>query len=346
MTTKSDFNSCNENIIIFLDMDGVIADLETHAHNTNMFKDDGKLDYGSLNAAWWAGIPKFPGAKSFYNALKNLGEVRFLTAPVPDSSCFQGKAQWISKTFLPERGRFSLLDLIICRGKDKDLLARSYSILIDDRIDNVNAWRAAGGNAVHHKGDYQKTLKEARKLAKKILSSTSKPASEDESYKIFLNKNGILSDLEAYARSTNKYLSDGTLDYENLEHKWWVNMPVTQGANKFYNNLKSIAPVRFLTAPIPSVDSISGTSEWFTDTFLPHKGRFALLDLIICRSKEKNFLARQKHILIDDRIEDLQKWKQHGGIAIHHDGDFDKTIAKLKAITGSSPNSKPSSPQF
>lgn len=68
---------------IFLDMDGVIADLTQHGHTHKKFNEDGKLDYNSLDFDFWRTVPEFPGAYDFLNKLKKRGTVRFLTGPVP-----------------------------------------------------------------------------------------------------------------------------------------------------------------------------------------------------------------------------------------------------------------------
>lgn len=89
--------------------------------------------------------------------------MKLLSAPIPAEDSFSGKAHWIANSFLPKRGRFALLDLILCSGKDKRFLAAPNHILVDDRIKNVREWEAAGGVAVHHKGDFAETLKAVEK---------------------------------------------------------------------------------------------------------------------------------------------------------------------------------------
>ena len=68
----------------------------------------------------------------------------------------------MEKKFRPDRGRFALLDLLICRARDKHLLARPNCILVDDREKNVKEWVAAGGIGIHHKGDFAETLRQVK----------------------------------------------------------------------------------------------------------------------------------------------------------------------------------------
>lgn len=142
---------------IFLDMDGVIADLQAHGESQNKFKKDGKLDYDALDYDFWRSVPEFPGAFDFYSKLKNRGQMRFLTGPIPSAACYGGKADWV-KNFARNRGKWAILDLMIVRSRDKELIAGPDRILIDDRMENIRAWEKAGGVGVHHDGNFARTL--------------------------------------------------------------------------------------------------------------------------------------------------------------------------------------------
>ena len=105
-------------IHIFLDLDGVLADFDHHAHEQGKRDDAGKMKHSELDYQWWATMPVCEGAKEFYDAVQKIGVVKFLTAPFLDKECFSGKAAWI-EAFVPERGKFILKDLIICASSDK-----------------------------------------------------------------------------------------------------------------------------------------------------------------------------------------------------------------------------------
>lgn len=53
---------------------------------------------------------------------------------------------------------------------------------------------------------------------------------------------------------------------------------------------------------------------------------------MIVRSRDKELIAGPDRILVDDRIENIKAWEQAGGIGVHHDGDFNKTLQKLDAV--------------
>jgi hypothetical protein len=160
-------------VLIFLDLDGVIADFDTH--KKSKLKSDGKTDYDALDYAWWTTMPVFKGAKDFYYELRKQGQVRFLTGPVPLVDCFAGKAAWINKKFIPERGRWGLNDLIICHSKAKQLMAGPGRILVDDDKGNIARWNEAGGIGILHEGDYADTLKRVKKAVAGFAPKGPKP---------------------------------------------------------------------------------------------------------------------------------------------------------------------------
>ncbi len=168
--TAHNQNSANH-AHIFLDLDGVLADFELHAQQEKKYTPTGKIDYDALDYKWWSTMPAFDGAKEFYDAARKMGVVKFLTGPIANEECFSGKAHWV-QTFVPERGKKILKDLIICASADKAYLARPNHILIDDRIDNIKAWQAAGGIGIHHTGDFGETMKKLQE-AIATLAATS-----------------------------------------------------------------------------------------------------------------------------------------------------------------------------
>jgi len=176
MSTAPHSGNRETEIRIFLDLDGVIADFETHITTQNKLKPDGKIDWVALDHQWWATMPAFEGARAFYDRLRTLAPVKFLTKPVLNEGSYSGKAAWV-KSFVPERGRWILRDLIVFPGDDKHLLARPNRILIDDRENNIKAWREAGGVGILHTGDFQKTLSELQTIIADLRKDITPPPS-------------------------------------------------------------------------------------------------------------------------------------------------------------------------
>jgi len=163
--------------IIFLDIDGVIGDFDAHLDAQGKRKPDGRIDRDALDFQWWKSMPVFEGAREFHADLQKLAEVKFLTGPMVSVDCFGGKAAWISQTFLPQRGKWALTDLIICHSKRKGLLAGEGRILVDDTLANIEQWQAAGGIGIHHKGDFKATLDAVHKALAALPAPQSAPQS-------------------------------------------------------------------------------------------------------------------------------------------------------------------------
>ena len=311
---------------IFCDMDGVLSDFDTHAKAQNKFNDKGQPKWDELDYAWWSTMPAYEGAKEFDAELRKLGRTRKLSAPILNVGCFRGKAEWIQNF----RGSsFGLLDLILARAEDKNLLARPNHILVDDRQKNIDQWIAAGGIGVLHKGDYADTLKRVREAQEEYRRNppppfVPKPTGELE---IFIGTNGVLADFQGHLETQGKLDAQGKEKWDELDVAWWKGIPAYDGARDFYDTVKKNGPVRFLTAPVPRPDGFEGPAEW-TQKF-GNGNKFALLDIIVCRSKDKMLLARPDKILIDDRKENIDAWTRAGGIGILHKGDYADTLTRL-----------------
>ncbi|MDE1153470.1 MAG: hypothetical protein PW788_13115 [Micavibrio sp.] len=335
----------------FLDMDGVLSDFDAHAKAEGKYTADGKTLFDALDLKWWSSMPVCNGARAFFDGLAKIGPVRQLTAPILNSDCFRGKAEW-TVNFRPEQGRFALLDLIICRADDKNLLARPNHILVDDRKKNVDAWVAAGGIGILHEGDFSETQKrvdaamaEYRARPKTapapVVATSGKP-------EIFIGPNGVLADFQGHAQAHGKFTDDGKTKWAELDTKWWETIPAYKGARAFFDSVRQLGQTRFLTGPVPLIDSFEGDAKW-SMAFRPESGKYALLDLIVCRSSDKNLLARPNHILIDDRQKNIDEWMKAGGIGILHKGDFAETLQALKdaiaALPAAPVPAKPQKPQ-
>lgn len=161
-----------QEIHIFVDLDGVLADFDSHANAHQIMDGAGKMQWDLMDYAWWSTIPPFQGARDFYDDLSkrakdNKGELLILSAPTMSADCFGGKAKWV-QDFLPDKGKFVLTKLIIATKKHH--LAGPHSILIDDRMKNVKAWRDAGGIAILHEGDFNQTLSALDQALQKLKS--------------------------------------------------------------------------------------------------------------------------------------------------------------------------------
>ena len=148
---------------IYLDMDGVVSDAH-QAFLKAMGREDLIKDYPagefnvdkvagvSLTTMWrkvaaagrklWSRMRKMPWADELYEKLKEIGDVVFLTSPSQDPECLAGKLEWLQR--FTKRKDFQ--DYIITARKE--LLAGPGTVLIDDRLENCEKFRKAGGEAI------------------------------------------------------------------------------------------------------------------------------------------------------------------------------------------------------
>lgn len=94
---------------------------------------------------FWANLEIFPWAYVIIAIVKASGrEWRFLTKPTQDAGCYSGKYDWIKKYFPEDVKKLWIVNgdkSLVCRGKG--------DLLIDDKLENLNTWKAAGGSIYH-----------------------------------------------------------------------------------------------------------------------------------------------------------------------------------------------------
>ena len=154
---------------IFVDMDGVVADFDTFASDLLGRKIGWHQSKFDLTSEEWEKLttvdrlyyqlPLMPDATKLIAYVKSLSTrfyVQFLTA-VPRRTTMPGarpdtQAQ-VDKYFPGMKmdiGPYS---------HDKQKWCSPGDILIDDRPSNIKEWTEAGGIAIYHTGDVDKTIK-------------------------------------------------------------------------------------------------------------------------------------------------------------------------------------------
>ena len=148
---------------IFLDMDGVLANFRKGIHKVFMKS----YDYPTLSSKWkfWDDWPDVSFAMvntacttEFWTDLEwmhdgrdilhtigyTLGveKIYLLTTPMPNLESASGKMIWVNDN-LPAYLKYTIITQV-----PKHLLARPNILLIDDRNENVDGFRKAGGKAL------------------------------------------------------------------------------------------------------------------------------------------------------------------------------------------------------
>ena len=135
---------------LYCDMDGVLVDFDkgykkltgndldgVHRTDTDFWDPINKAGYD-----FWINLEWMGDGKRLWKYIEKHNP-KLLSAPSRQEDSRVAKLDWVYKE-LPG------VDLILRSAKNKKEFAVPKSILIDDRIANINDWREAGGIAIHH----------------------------------------------------------------------------------------------------------------------------------------------------------------------------------------------------
>jgi hypothetical protein len=153
----------------------------------------------------------------------------------------------------------------------------------------------------------------------------------DKTYKIYCDMDGVLTNFDkAYHDLTGKDISG---EFYSDTHFWdpinkagkkfWVNMEWQPDGKQLWNYIKEYKP-KLLSAPSRQDDSRVGKHEW-VERELPG------VPLLLRTAKHKKDFASPDSILIDDRLDNIEGWREKGGIGIHHTST-NETIKELEKL--------------
>lgn len=146
---------------VFLDLDGVMADMEGHYLRSFGHK----MDEAPSRDEMWANIngadeffyncPAFPGAVDFFKKLRGHYDVAILTAAsIPwNPTIATQKVRWVKRHLSPV-----VMVIPTAESAHKKYFAQNWrDTLIDDYGQNCREWGEAGGVAIKHEGNYSET---------------------------------------------------------------------------------------------------------------------------------------------------------------------------------------------
>lgn len=150
---------------IFLDMDGVLVDFDKQFEElTGEDPRTFEAKYGTkgfweaierAGVGFWRGMEWMPGGEELYNRASQYDHM-LLSSPSRSETSKIGKRLW-------RRDKTPNTKLTLARSYNKKNFAAPNHILIDDRMDNIQQWRDAGGIGIHYTSQGQ-VNKELEKL--------------------------------------------------------------------------------------------------------------------------------------------------------------------------------------
>ncbi len=141
---------------LFLDLDGVMADLEgdylnRFGHPMDEAESKAKM-WSSINGIedYFYHLPMMAGALEFYRDIKRYDPIILTSCPTSRyAEVATQKMRWVRKNLDPD------VLVITVDGSDRKqyFVQHKGDILIDDYGKNCREWEGAGGYAIKHEGD-------------------------------------------------------------------------------------------------------------------------------------------------------------------------------------------------
>ena len=152
-----------------------------------------------------------------------------------------------------------------------------------------------------------------------------------EKYKLYCDMDGVLTDFDkSYLELTGVDIKNEFHDSPNFWDpinkagvKFWSDMEWKGDGKRLWNYIEKHNP-KLLSAPSRQVESRIGKLKW-VERELPG------VELILKYAKDKKDLSDKNSILIDDRLSNIEGWRERGGIGIHHI-NTKHTIDQLKVL--------------
>lgn len=179
-----------KDITVFVDMDGVLADLFNHVgelhdveHYNQMTQSQWETFFNDSNAyELFSGLPVFPTANKLLQTVKEFaGGYTILSSPLSfdREGSIKGKREWLEKHITVPAD-----NIIFEHEKQKYATADGKpNILIDDYGVNIRKWQSAGGIAVKYQADEDSVLSVFKALRAAAQSQDPKDSAVDEARK-------------------------------------------------------------------------------------------------------------------------------------------------------------------
>ena len=155
---------------------------------------------------------------------------------------------------------------------------------------------------------------------------------ENEKYEIYCDMDGVLVDFErGYEELTGKNIRGnhvkGNADFwqpiTDAGVEFWTKLKWMSDGKQLWNYIKKHKP-SLLSAPSREESSRIGKHIWV-------ENNTPGVNLILRAADKKQEFASPNAILIDDRADNIQRWKDAGGIGIHHIS-AENTINELEKL--------------
>jgi len=150
-----------------LDLDGLFADFEAGVVRLTGKTPD-QLDPDEMWKAidadpyFFEDLPIMKGSEELWELVKHTNNLKFLTGATSTQRFRTQKRIWVARRY------GSKYEVNVVPSETKSTFAGPGKVLIDDNLDNIDAWIAAGGIGIHHQGDYKQTAEKFLATVKEL----------------------------------------------------------------------------------------------------------------------------------------------------------------------------------
>jgi len=152
---------------------------------------------------------------------------------------------------------------------------------------------------------------------------------EENKYTIYCDLDGVLVDFDKGYKDLTGKLPNEVNDTEFWEpiHKagasFWIKLKWIPDGHTLWDYITKHNPT-LLSAPSREESSRIGKRVW-------KKNNLPDVKMILTPARFKQKYSKENHILIDDRVDNIEQWRSKGGIGILHTSAAD-TIKQLKDL--------------
>lgn len=129
---------------LYLDMDGVLADFDTHHRNTFGYERERHTGWSHIYPGWFRSMPPMPDMSKLITAVAHLNPIVLTGTPRSVNMAGNEKVEWVKANIGAGVG------VICCPAREKRLYCRPGDILVDDSAEHRALWEGAGGVWVQH----------------------------------------------------------------------------------------------------------------------------------------------------------------------------------------------------
>ena len=210
----------------------------------------------------------------------------------------------------------------------KDSIKKRMETLNESYEQALNYWQ---NGDINSKSKIERNNSILKKIKREVLKELYS-LNENQQYKIFVDMDGVLVDFEdGYERLTGKNIKGnhvkGDADFwqpiTDAGIKFWAGLKWMPDGKELWSYIKPYNP-KILSAPSREESSKIGKHVWVKNNISDTK-------LILRSAERKQELSELNAILIDDREDNIQQWKDAGGIGILHTS-ANNTINELEKL--------------